>query len=69
VGTACSKCGREERLIEVSGGGPDGKRLIGIPRHRWEDNIKTDRQEVGRGARTGFIWLRMGKGGGLLCMR
>jgi len=25
---------------------PEGKRLLGRPRHRWEDNIKMDLQEV-----------------------
>jgi hypothetical protein len=34
--------------------------------HRWEDNIKMDLQEVGWGAWTGLIWLRIGTGGGLL---
>jgi hypothetical protein len=34
--------------------------------HRWEDNIKVDLQEVGWGAWTGLIWLRIGKGGGNL---
>jgi hypothetical protein len=29
---------------------PEGKRLLGRPRHRWEDNIKMDLQEVGCGA-------------------
>ena len=28
---------------------PEGKRLLGRPRRRWEDNIKMDFQEVGRG--------------------
>jgi hypothetical protein len=36
------------------------------PSHRWEDNIKMDLQEVGWGAWTGLIWLRIGTGGGLL---
>ena len=27
-------------------GKPEGKRLLGRPRRRWEDNIKTDLQEV-----------------------
>jgi hypothetical protein len=27
----------------------EGKRLLGRPRHRWEDNIKMDLQEVGSG--------------------
>jgi len=29
---------------------PEGKRLLGRPRHRWEDNINIDLQEVGWGA-------------------
>ena len=28
-------------------GKPEGKRPLGRPRHRWEDNIKMDLQEVG----------------------
>ena len=30
-------------------GKPDGKRPLGRPRRRWEDNIKMDLQEVGGG--------------------
>ena len=30
-------------------GKPEGKRPLGIPRHRWEGNIKMDVQEVGGG--------------------
>jgi hypothetical protein len=26
---------------------PEGKRPVGRPRRRWEDNIKIDRQEIG----------------------
>jgi len=39
-------------------GKPDGKRQLGRPRHRWEDNIKLDLQEAGWGAWTGSIWFR-----------
>ena len=28
---------------------PEGKRPLGRPRRRWEDNIKMDLQDVGRG--------------------
>jgi hypothetical protein len=28
---------------------PEGKRLLGRPRRRWEDNIQMDLQEVGGG--------------------
>jgi len=31
-------------------GKPDGKRPLGRPEHRWEDNIKMDIQEVGCGS-------------------
>ena len=30
-------------------GKPEGKRPLGRPRRRWEDDIKMDLQEVGRG--------------------
>ena len=33
---------------------PEGKRSLGRLRHRWEDNIKMDLQEVGRG---GVDWI------------
>jgi hypothetical protein len=44
-------------------GKPEGKRPLGRPRRRWEDNIKTDLQEVG-GVETGLSWLRIETGGG-----
>jgi hypothetical protein len=47
-------------------GSPEGRRPLGRPRRRWEDNIKMDFQEVGWGARTGLSWLRTGTGGGPL---
>jgi hypothetical protein len=31
-------------------GKPEGRRPLERPRHRWEDNIKMDFQEFGRGA-------------------
>ena len=33
-----------------------GKRPLGIPSHRWEDNIKMDLQEVGCG---GMDWIEL----------
>ena len=32
-------------------GKPEGKRSLGRPRRRWEDNIKMDLEEVGCGGR------------------
>ena len=40
----------EERGVNrVLMGKPEGKRLLGRPRRRWEDNIKMDLEEVGGG--------------------
>jgi hypothetical protein len=44
----------------------EGRRPLGRPRRRWEDKIKMDLQEVGWGAGTGLIWLRIGTRGRLL---
>ena len=47
-------------------GKPEGKRPLGRPRRRWEDNIKMDLEEVRRGCGIGWSWLRIGTGGGRL---
>ena len=47
-------------------GKPEGKRPLGRPRLRWEDNIKMDLQEVDMGVWNGSSWLRIGTGGGHL---
>jgi hypothetical protein len=48
---------------------PEGKRPLGWPSCRWEDNIKVDLQEVGWGVWTGLSWLRIGTGGRHLWVR
>ena len=40
-----------KRVYRVLMGKPEVKRPLGRPRHRWEDNIKMDLQEVGCGGR------------------
>ena len=55
--------GRGVRKVLV--GKPEGKRPLGRPRRRWEDNIKMYLEEMGvRG--TGWSWLRIGTDGGRL---
>jgi len=46
MGGACSAYGGEETSYRVLVGKPEGKRPLGRPRRRWEDNIKMDLQEV-----------------------
>jgi len=55
--------GESRGVYRVLVGKPEGKRPLGRPRHRWEDPIKMDLQEVGYEGRTGSIWLRIGTGG------
>jgi hypothetical protein len=43
----CNTYGERKGLYRVFMGKPEGKRPLGRPRCRWEDNIKMDLQEVG----------------------
>jgi len=47
-------------------GKPEGKRTLGRPMHRWQDNITMDVEELGCGLWTGSSWLRTGTDGGHL---
>ena len=47
-------------------GKPEGKRPLGRPRHRWEDNIKMYFRKWEGVVGTGWSWLRIGTGGGHL---
>jgi len=40
---------KRREVCKVLVGKPEGERQLGRPRHRWEDNIKMDLQEVGFG--------------------
>jgi hypothetical protein len=47
-------------------GKPEEKRPLGRLRHRWEDHIKMDLQDVSCRVWTGLSWARIGTGGGHL---
>ena len=51
-----ARMGERRGLYRVLVGKPEGKRPLGRPRHRWEDNIKIDNQEVECG---GMDWIEM----------
>jgi hypothetical protein len=61
-----ARMGEGRGTYRILVGRPEGRRPLGRTGLRWEDNIKMDLQEVGLGAWTGLIWLRIGTGGGLL---
>jgi hypothetical protein len=44
-----ARMGQGRGVHRVRVGRPEGKRPLGRPRRRWEDNIKMDLQEVGGG--------------------
>ena len=56
MGRACSTNGGGKRRVQGLVGKPEGKRLPGGAKRRWEDNIKMDLQEVGCG---GMDWIKL----------
>jgi hypothetical protein len=54
MGGDCGAHWRQGRCIEVLVGKPEGKRPLGRRRHRWENNIKMDLQDVDWG---GMDWI------------
>ena len=51
-----ARMGEMRCVYRVLVGKTEGKRPLGRPRRRWEDNIKMDLQEVGCG---GMDWIEM----------
>jgi hypothetical protein len=53
--------GEERKVYKILFGKLEGKRSLGRLRHRWEDGIKMDLEEIdGGGVWIAFIWLRLG---------
>jgi hypothetical protein len=46
IGGACSTYGKRRSAYRVLVGKPEGKRPLGRPMRRWEDNIKMDLEKV-----------------------
>jgi hypothetical protein len=63
IGRACSMDVEGRGIDRVLVGKPEGKRPLGRTRHRLEDNIRMDLQDVGCGVWTGLGWLRIETGG------
>jgi hypothetical protein len=51
-----ARIGESRGIYRVLVGKPEGKRPLGRPRHRWEENIKMDLQEVGCGR---VDWIKL----------
>jgi hypothetical protein len=48
--------GEGRNLYRVLAGKPEGRRPLGRPRHRWEDGIRMDLEEIGWG---GVEWVHL----------
>jgi hypothetical protein len=53
--------GESRGIYFVFVGKSEGKRPLGRPRHRWDDSIKMDHQEVGCG---GLNWINLAQNRG-----
>ena len=47
MGRACSENGKKRSAFKILTGKPTGKGTLGIPRRRWDDNIRMDLEELG----------------------
>jgi hypothetical protein len=54
MGRACSTKGEKRNAYRILVGKLEGKRPLGRPRRRWEDNIRMDLREIGWG---GMDWI------------
>jgi hypothetical protein len=51
-----ARMGKNRNAYRILVGKPEGKRPLGRPRHRWEDNIRMDLREIEEGG-MGWIYL------------
>jgi hypothetical protein len=58
--------GEERKLYKVSVGKPGGKISLGRPRRRWKDGIRMNLKRDWLGVWSGFNWLRIETGGGIM---
>jgi len=61
-----ARMGERRGVYKILVGKPDGKRPLGRPRSRWQNNIKMDLQEVGCALWIVSSWLRLRTGCGQL---
>jgi len=56
MGWACSTYGERRGIYSVLMEKPEGKRPLGRPRRKWEDNVKIDFQKMGCGV---MEWIEL----------
>jgi hypothetical protein len=58
MGRACDAYAEDRGVHRVLVGKPEGKRPLGRPRRRWEENIKMELQEGGGGRGGWMEWAQ-----------
>ena len=61
-----ARTGERRNVYRILVGKPEGKRPLGRPTRRWEDNTRWIFRKWDVGAWTGSSWLRIGTGAGHL---
>jgi len=56
MGGTCSTNGDRRCVYRVSLGKPEGKRPLGRPKRKWEDNVKMNLQDLGC---EGMDWIEL----------
>jgi hypothetical protein len=56
MGGACGSHGKVRDAYNILVGRPEGRKPLGRPRLRWEDNIKMDLGEIGFGD---VVWIHL----------
>jgi hypothetical protein len=56
MGRSCSEIGKGISALKILTGTPNGKRPLGRPRRRWEDNIIRGLKEIGINTRN---WVNL----------
>jgi hypothetical protein len=58
-----ARMGEGRGVYRVLVGRPEGRRPLGSPRRRWEDNIKMDLREIRVDGANWIRWLEIGSSG------
>jgi hypothetical protein len=66
MGWVCSTNVEKKNAYRILVGKPEGRRPLGSPRCRWENNIKMDVRETGWSGMDWIYLAQVGTSGGLL---
>jgi hypothetical protein len=66
MGGVCNRHRNMRNACNISVGKPEGKRPLERLKRRWEMKLEWVLRKQGQKVSTGWVWLRIGRSGGLL---